>query len=500
MIRLSLLAAYLVCLLVYAWKDWYRALCGLILLVGVIEHPDMPKTLLGVQGLNPWNILLLVVVLAWIVGRVRERLVWDMPGFVSLLLLLYLAVVLVGFGRMMADHSLLPDSTAGLWSEYLVNTVKWTVPGLLLFDGARSRERFLWGVAASLGIYVILGIQVIKWMPASTVLSGGDLTARSLKVLLNEVGFHRVNLSMMLGGASWAVFTTHVLARRRSLRLALLMLAGGLLYAQALTGGRTGYGTWLAVGLVLCLLRWRRYLLLMPAVALVVITLVPGVAERMLQGFSQETLDKPAASVGDDQLGEYTITAGRTLIWPYVIDRIHQAPVVGYGRQAMQRTGLAKFLLEELHESFPHPHNAYLEMLLDNGWVGFALVMPFYVTILLLGGRLLLDSRSPVFVAAGGAALALVLALLIAAIGSQTFYPREGAVGMWCIIGLMLRVWVERGRAVRAARSLADASSGAGSSAQNGTAAALPTGGSFLMRLRRPNRTSLDELLWARAA
>jgi len=197
LIRLALLTAYLLGLVVYSWKDWFRALCGLILLVGVVEHPDMPKTLLGIQGLNPWNIILFVVVLAWMVGRVREKLVWDMPRFVSLLLLVYLAVVLVGFGRMMGDHSALPDSVPGLWSEYLVNTVKWTIPGLLLFHGARTRERFFWGLAASLGIYVVLGIQVIKWMPASTVLSGEDLTARSLKVLMNEVGFHRVNLSMM---------------------------------------------------------------------------------------------------------------------------------------------------------------------------------------------------------------------------------------------------------------------------------------------------------------
>ena len=102
----------------------------------------------------------------------------------------------------------------------------------------------------------------------------------------------------------------------------------------------------------------------------------------------------------------------------------------------MRRTGLATFLLEELGESFPHPHNAYLEWLLDNGVVGFVLMMPFYVVVLALSTSLLRDSRSPVFVAAGGAALALVLALLVGSVGSQTFYPREGAVGMWAAIGL----------------------------------------------------------------
>ena len=35
---------------------------------------------------------------------------------------------------------------------------------------------------------------------------------------------------------------------------------------------------------------------------------------------------------------------------------------------------------------------------------------------------------------------------MIAAMGSQTFYPREGAVGMWAAMGLLLRVYVERSR------------------------------------------------------
>ena len=39
-------------------------------------------------------------------------------------------------------------------------------------------------------------------------------------------------------------------------------------------------------------------------------------------------------------------------------------------------------------------------------------------------------------IAVGGATLAIVLALMIASMGSQTFYPREGAVGMWVIIGI----------------------------------------------------------------
>jgi hypothetical protein len=60
--------------------------------------------------------------------------------------------------------------------------------------------------------------------------------------------------------------------------------------------------------------------------------------------------------------------------------------------------------------------------------------------------RLFLDSRSPLFIAAGGVAFALIAAQLVAALGAQTFNPRQGTVGMWCAMMLMFRVWVERGR------------------------------------------------------
>ena len=506
MIRLSLLALFIVGLAIYAVRDWYVALCGVIAIMAVTEHPDMPKTLFGLQGLNPWNLLFLAVLAGWLMSRRRERLVWDMPRGVSLALLVYLGVVIVGFLRMMADREALEEGSAYLVSEYLVNTVKWVLPGLLLYDGCRSRRRFLLGLAALSSIYVVLAIQVIKWMPAGSILSGEELSARSLKILSNEIGYHRVNLSVMLAGASWALLAARGLAGGFVGRALVSAAALSVVYAQALTGGRSGYATWLAVGLLLALLRWRRYLLAMPIVLAVVVTFVPAARDRMLQGFTAESRDSSAYLESQyrehdpDAPDEYTITAGRTLVWPYVIDKIAQAPFFGYGREAMKRTGLAGFLLEELGESFPHPHNAYLQWLLDNGAVGVVLTMPFYLMVLVLSASLFRDSRSPVFVAAGGAALALVLALLFGSMGSQTFYPREGAVGMWAAIGLMLRAAVERRRAVRLARRLRKAKAPQGSDARTPALPAGETRGPGWAGSSPGRRGSLDALLWTRAS
>lgn len=447
MLRVSLLWFFVLGLSVYAWRDWYKALCGLILLMAVLEHPDAPKSVFGVQGLNPWNLLFLSVVLAWFSSRRREALSWDMPPHITWLLIAYLGVVLVGMARLMANPHDLDDTTSTMISEFLINAVKWVIPGLLLFDGCRSRSRLTMGLAGLLGVYVLLGVQVIRWMPGSAILSGSELSARSAKLLLNEIGYHRVNLSMMLAGAFWAIWATRALATRRS--LALLIVAVSLLvaYAQALTAGRMGYVTWGGVGLVLCLVRWRRYLPLVPLVVMLMTWAIPAVEERMLQGFSK----------GDfaGERDEYEITSGRNIAWPYITDKIGESPMFGFGRQAMVTTGLTGRLSEEFGEGFPHPHNAYLEWLLDNGYVGLVPIVAFYLVVLAHGLSLFLDSRSPVFIAVGGVVTSLVLALLLASMGSQTFYPREGSVGMWCAIGLALRVWVERARVDATARARA---------------------------------------------
>jgi len=97
-------------------------------------------------------------------------------------------------------------------------------------------------------------------------------------------------------------------------------------------------------------------------------------------------------------------------------------------------------------DMFTQPHNAYLQWILDNGLIGFIVVFIFYSYIVRYSYSLFKDTRDSQFIAIGGICLSLVGALLIASIGSQTFYPREGAVGMWCAMGLMLRVFVERAK------------------------------------------------------
>lgn len=462
MLRLTLLTAFITFLCFYAWRDWYKALCGLVVLMAVIEHPDMPKSIMGIQGLNPWNITFVFVFFAWLASKRREGLAWDMPKYINLLMLIYFGLICAGFLRMLFDYDGrmvwaayqegAEETTGSLISEYIINTFKWVIPGSLLFHGCNSRKRLVWAITSVLLVYILLSIQVIRWMPISALTDGGKLDYYGLKMILPEIGYHRVNLSMMLSGAFWAVVSVVALYPffyRRMLGISTLLIFLGM----ALTGGRMGYATWAAVGAVISFVKWRKYLIIAPIILIAIITILPATKERFTQGFEEDTaVIRPVIEEYVEgsmiELQLYTITSGRSFAWPFVIDKIEQSPIIGYGREAMVRLGISTFLWEKFSERFPHPHNAYLMWLLDNGWLGLIPVLLFYLLVIKYSLSLLRDKRDPVFVAVGGMAFALTSALLIASFGSQTFYPREGSVGMWCAIGLMLRVYVERAKLI----------------------------------------------------
>src|SRR5438445_2856555 len=222
-----------------------------------LKHPDMPRTMFGVYGLNPWNMLLFVILIAWLAQRRGEGPARHLPRSFQVLLIAFMTVIIAACVHLLVDRgAFLPGaSTAGLVVEYLLNSVRWIIPGLLLFDGCRSRPRFLWGLLSILALYLLLSAQVVRVMPIDAMFEPELLERRSFHRLNTEIGYHRVDLSVMLAGASWALFSACALARSRI--HSVIAMFGGLLvvYAQILTAGRGGYFAWIVVGLTIVSLR-----------------------------------------------------------------------------------------------------------------------------------------------------------------------------------------------------------------------------------------------------
>ena len=448
---------------VYAWRNWFVSLSASIILMAFLENRDAPHSFLGIQGMNPWNLLFFNVLCAWWTDRRRQGLSWDMPRQTVVLALCALFVVFWSYSRVANDYEsldvlnlpMLEDlggSRANLphytfmWvtSEYLINCVKWVLPGILLYDGCRTRRRVMLALGVVLAEYFLIATQVVNHMRlAAVTATATQLAHMAARDLDHTVGYFRTEISMMLAGASWGILSLLSLARTRRYQILLIVAAAWVALGQALTGGRAGYVTWGLTGLVLCVLRWRKMLPLIPLIILAVCLFLPAVRDRMMMGFGG------GESSGGGGVNMAVVTSGRYEAWAHVIPAIKEAPILGYGRQAMVRTGIYEKIMADADdpgETFPHPHNAYLELLLDDGLVGFFLMMPIYFVALIQSFRLLMDRSDPLFSAVGGVAGALILGLLFASMGSQSFYPKESSVAMWAAIGLMLRVYVERAR------------------------------------------------------
>jgi O-antigen ligase len=438
---------------VYAWRDWFVSLGAAILLMAFLENRDTPHGFLGIQGLNPWNVVILNVLLAWWVNRHRQGLSWDMPRHIVVLAMFCLFVIVWSFSRLVTDYSPLENmdygegrmgriSVAWITSEYLVNCLKWVLPAIVLYDACRTRARVLGAITFILALYFLVALQVLQIMPLSAATNSGSALARmGARDLDQGIGYFRTELSMMLACASWGIISCAALVRQRKYQLLVFIAAGIVSLAQSLTGGRAGYLTWGMTGMILCLVRWRWLLPAVPIGVAAVFLFLPGVSGRLLQGFGGE---------GSGQIDEFSITSGRNVAWSYVIPKIEESPIFGYGREAMIRSGTTQRIMADFGEgeSFPHPHNAYLELLLDDGIVGFLLMMPLYLVVLWHSFQLLVDRSDPIFSMVGGVSAALILGLMIASLSAQTFYPRESSVGMWAAAGVMLRVYVERKRSM----------------------------------------------------
>lgn len=471
MIRITALWLFIIGVAFLSFRNWYRGVLGLVALMAVVEHPDFPKSLAGIQGLNPWNILLAITICAWIINRGKENLRWDLPGNLAFLLTVYLLLIVVAFLRAATDlgpvieYSMVIGSEelptfAGLFSEQIINCIKWILPAMMIYDGCRDEKRLRETVIVIVGVYFLLAVQIIRWMPLSAISSGQDLGDRALKILSNEVGYHRVNLSMMMSGAAWASMYAAGLFSNRLARFGFYGIAAAITLGMALTGGRTGYVTWVVMGAGYAWLRSRKMFFILPLVGMIALAMIPGMAARVFSGFGDENVDTNAAIERHENVASrgkvdlYTVTSGRTFAWPFVIDRIAERPFVGYGRMAMQRTGVALYLQTEYGESFPHPHNMYLEWAFDNGIIGLIPVLLFYGIVVFYALRMI--RGSPRDSAIAGITLALVGALFVAGIGSQTFYPREGAVCLWIAMMLTIR-WYHLGEPRTAAAAMTEA-------------------------------------------
>lgn len=439
MIRLSLLYLFVGTLSVVAFRDWFIALCGLILLTVLQQHPDMPSQMFGITGLNPWNACFLAVVCGFFLQRTHQQSA-PAPTSPTFRLLLWTYVVMIAVSALIAmvDAGSVKSGRQGsdvrLWLliDGAINPLKYLAVGVLVYHGVTTRRRAT--IALLVGVGSALCYSLLMWKSMKLGVLTVDF-AGARRVTEKLIGLYANDLGLTLAYAIWAgAFAALALARRWQ-RFAWWLVTAGALPCFLCLKSRAGFLAFAAAGMALGIVRWRFLLALLPATALTALVLNQSLAERVFTGLGDEV-----------QTDWNEVSAGRmTNLWPPVIEQITHSPLFGHARYAILRTACHDEVLLREGVTPNHPHSAYLEILLDTGLFGLAVCLSLMGMLGWAAIRLARKHDDPLLTALGTAAFAGVVAWLAAGIAGYSFYPSQTSVPYLCVWGVTMRAyWMMR--------------------------------------------------------
>ncbi|KJJ85411.1 O-antigen ligase-related protein [Candidatus Omnitrophus magneticus] len=130
------------------------------------------------------------------------------------------------------------------------------------------------------------------------------------------------------------------------------------------------------------------------------------------------------------------VTAGREAAWEASMPVIKEAFWFGRGMYTFAKE--VKYGRPELPQ---HPHNAYIQSMLDNGLIGTILFLTFFISLFYKSWRLYKTSKS-VFAANYGYGFAItILIFLIQGVTGFRFYPYEESYFIWFYLGGLMWVY-----------------------------------------------------------
>jgi len=423
---------------VFILRDFRIGVVLLIVLMPVSRSSVFPHAMLGITGLNPLNLLLAATLGSYLLHALGEDL---RRRFVPRPLLWLYLLPLLAAGALGARHvdEIAPafftydmldfQGVGGYLREYLLKPLMMVLFALLVAAAvARSRDPEAFLVPALLSIWV-MGAMVTGFV----LLSGFSLERMSqaeTRGTLSALGLHANELGRLYAVAYALLLFAWAQAKGRTgLRLALLASMALVAAALLLTFSRGAFFGFLVVNLLFLL--WRRNLkTLLLAVALaaaVLLALPSAVYERASLGFGA---------------GLNAISAGRLDgLWLPLLPEVLKSPLVGNGLGSIlwslpMRVSGGSGVTGVIGAT--HPHNAYLEALLDLGLAGLVLLCAYFHHVWQGFRTLGADpALSPVLRGFYQGAAAGLACFLITGLTDSSLAPKSEQAFLWLAIGMM---------------------------------------------------------------
>jgi len=423
---------------VFILRDFRIGVVLLILVMPISRSWVFPHEMLGITGLNPFNLLLAATLGCYLLRGLSDA---PMGRFLPRpLLWLYLVPILVS-GAMGAFHvDEIPsflltkeviefDNAFGYVRDMVVKPLLMVAFALLVGVAASNSEKpEKFFIPAVIAIWIMSVMVIVFVLMSGTSLR--EMASSESREFLSALGMHANALGRLYVSAYALLLFVWIEARRPSVRLILFVSMVLSTVALVLTFSRGAFLSFVLVNLLFLL--WRRSAktwILFGILGLGVLLMLPGaVYDRIATGFGN----------GFDS-GTSALTAGRVeFLWVPLLPEILKSPIYGHGlnsilwSEPMRAGGGVTFLAVE------HPHNGYLQALLDMGVIGLVLMCAFFLHIWKgfrdLGKDAALSPTLRGFYLGSAAGLASLL-LSYATDSSLTPGPEQSF--LWLAIGMM---------------------------------------------------------------
>lgn len=384
-------------------------LATLIMTTPIYGTNFMPREVLGIVGLNFWNIVWIITLLAIAPDFLSKRKTLRPPPFFGFALIVFIVAQLVAVAAALTDLDSFPKfgtASMGLATVILVGFIKplqfllvgWmTFAYCALTRDTRTIERAIFASAIAMGGLVIY--YFLRGFDGSDINTGRFYISAELGMHVNALGAWAAmtlmcSLVFPAEGGFW-----------KFVRWGAIVMAT---IAILLSFSRTAFiAAPIGILLVFGRIPAKERIAVIFMVAAVIIVTLPLFLQRVSTGLESGNLNE--------------ISAGRTeTIWGPLLQDFKDNPVLGSGRFAQLRS-----------KSFPRlrlmdAHSAYLQIMIDMGTVGLAITF-FWLFEMYKIGRKAENMLPP-----------LIIIMCLEGISGYSFYPEASNFVIWVIYGMAL--------------------------------------------------------------
>jgi O-antigen ligase len=410
----------------------------LVMMLPAADTPFIPHGLMGVTGLNPINMLLAGTLGAYLLrGRLQKAGALVPPK----LAWMYIAPIVMG-GLIGMNHvdDIVPyfyemevvkfTNAFGYLRDMMVRPLIMVAVAVVFAAAvARSKkpERFIVLIALSVWVVVLIQLGYIAW----TGVRLGALASARARTFFDAIGIHANDLGRIYVIAYALLLFVWWETKQQSLKTFLFVTMGVMTFALLLTFSRGAYVGFLLVNLWMLAWKFNAKSVSLAVLCIVVALLIMpnAVYTRIMVGFDSGEAD--------------AVSAGRIEgIWLPLLPEALASPLWGNGLSSLMWS-----YAMETGAMMPvgHPHNAFLEALLDVGLVGLGLMLAFYWHVWQgfrkLGSNAYLSPELRGFFQGATAGL---LAFMVTCLAGSSLRPTAEATYLWLAIGMMYGIFARR--------------------------------------------------------